>query len=53
MQARAFTEASLRNALLEKEITIDITVGAGQGRFTAWTTDLSCKYVEINAQYRT
>ncbi|MCU0576876.1 MAG: bifunctional glutamate N-acetyltransferase/amino-acid acetyltransferase ArgJ [Desulfobacterota bacterium] len=53
LQARAFTEASLRNALLEKEITIDITVGAGQGRFTAWTTDLSCKYVEINAQYRT
>ncbi len=53
IQARSFTESSLHDALTNKEIAIDITVGAGQGRFMVWTTDLSHKYVEINAQYRT
>lgn len=53
IQARSFTESSLHDALTSKEIAIDITVGAGQGRFMVWTTDLSHKYVEINAQYRT
>lgn len=53
VQARSFSESMLHDALQEKQITIDINVGAGQGRFTAWTTDLSYKYVEINAQYRT
>lgn len=53
VQARAFTEASLHDVLQNKDIVIDITVGPGQGRFMVWTTDLSYKYVEINAQYRT
>jgi len=53
LQAKAFTEDSLHRALLENEITMEITVGPGQGCFTVWTTDLSYKYVEINAQYRT
>lgn len=53
VQARSFTESSLHDALKDKEIVIDISVGAGQGRFMVWTTDLSYKYVEINAQYRT
>ena len=53
VQARSFTESSLHEALKNKEIEIDITVGNGQGRFMVWTTDLSYKYVEINAQYRT
>jgi glutamate N-acetyltransferase/amino-acid N-acetyltransferase len=52
-QAAAFDETALHEALLEKEIQIDISVGEGPGRFQAWTTDLSYKYVEINAQYRT
>ncbi len=53
VQSRSFTETSLHEALEGSEITIDIVVGPGQGRFTVWTTDLSYKYVEINAQYRT
>jgi len=48
-----FTEEALHKALCEKEIVIEISVGNGSGRFTAWTTDLSYRYVEINAQYRT
>jgi glutamate N-acetyltransferase/amino-acid N-acetyltransferase len=52
-QAAAFDETELHKALLEKEIQIDISVGKGPGRFKAWTTDLSYKYIEINAQYRT
>lgn len=48
-----FTEEALHKALCEKEISIEICTGKGIGRFTAWTTDLSYRYVEINAQYRT
>jgi glutamate N-acetyltransferase / amino-acid N-acetyltransferase len=53
MEAPAFSEKELHQALAQKEITIDISVGSGPGRYTAWTTDLSYRYVEINAQYRT
>jgi glutamate N-acetyltransferase/amino-acid N-acetyltransferase len=53
IQAAGFSESPLHQTLGEKEISIDIAVGNGQGSFTAWTTDLSYKYVEINAQYRT
>lgn len=48
-----FTEEALHKALCEKEISIEICTGKGIGSFTAWTTDLSYRYVEINAQYRT
>jgi glutamate N-acetyltransferase/amino-acid N-acetyltransferase len=53
VQTPDYTEEALHRALDDKEITIDISVGTGPGRFTAWTTDLSYRYVEINAQYRT
>jgi len=53
VQSRSFTESSLHEALKGSKITIEIVAGPGQGRFTVWTTDLSYKYVEINAQYRT
>ncbi len=52
-QAAGFDETVLHESLLKKEIQIDISVGDGPGRFQAWTTDLSYKYIEINAQYRT
>ncbi len=48
-----FTEDSLHKALCGKEVAIEISVGNGSGSFMAWTTDLSYKYVEINASYRT
>jgi glutamate N-acetyltransferase / amino-acid N-acetyltransferase len=53
MESTSFSEEDLHKALAGKEITIHISVGNGPGRFTAWTTDLSYRYVEINAQYRT
>jgi glutamate N-acetyltransferase / amino-acid N-acetyltransferase len=53
MESPTFSEEELHQALAGKEITIHISVGNGPGRFTAWTTDLSYRYVEINAQYRT
>jgi glutamate N-acetyltransferase / amino-acid N-acetyltransferase len=53
VESSTITEEDLHQALSEKEITIDISVGNGPGRFTAWTTDLTYRYVEINAQYRT
>lgn len=36
-----------------KEVPIEVILGNGPGRFTAWTTDLTYKYVEINSSYRT
>lgn len=53
VQDRSFCEEDLRQALKEHDITIEIIVGGGRGRFTAWTTDLSHAYVDINASYRT
>jgi len=49
----SFQEDDLHKALLERNISIQVTIGRGTGKFTAWTTDLSYRYVEINAQYRT
>jgi glutamate N-acetyltransferase/amino-acid N-acetyltransferase len=37
----------------EKAVTVDIRVGSGPGRFHIVTTDLSKRYVEINADYTT
>ena len=53
IESSTFNEEDLHQALAEKEITIQISVGNGPGSFTAWTTDLTYRYVEINAQYRT
>ncbi|MCD6569958.1 MAG: bifunctional glutamate N-acetyltransferase/amino-acid acetyltransferase ArgJ [Deltaproteobacteria bacterium] len=66
LEAKDFDEDSIRNVLSVhhwrsgpsargglKEILIEITLGDGPGRFKAWTTDLTYKYVEINSSYRT
>jgi glutamate N-acetyltransferase/amino-acid N-acetyltransferase len=55
-EAKEFDEKKLHDILrtdLPEEIQILITVGKGTGSFTAWTTDLSYKYIEINSSYRT
>lgn len=52
-ESSSFLEEDLHRALLEKNIRIEVDLGDGPGRFTAWTTDLSYRYVEINSQYRT
>jgi glutamate N-acetyltransferase/amino-acid N-acetyltransferase len=52
-QTETFNEDELHHALLKKDVAIRISLGNGSGEFTAWTTDLSYRYVEINSQYRT
>ena len=53
IESAGFREGDLKNVLGEKEISVDIKVGPGPGRFRVWTTDLSHKYIDINAGYRT
>lgn len=39
--------------LREPEVTITVDLGLGAGEATVWTCDLTHKYVDINAHYRT
>ena len=48
-----FNPDALRAAFSEKEITIELSLGLGDGVATAWGTDLSAEYVRINADYTT
>jgi len=48
-----FSEEIAKEILLEKEITIIITLGDGDGNATAWGCDLTYDYVKINGDYRT
>jgi glutamate N-acetyltransferase/amino-acid N-acetyltransferase len=47
--AEARGTAALRN----NEFTVTVDLKLGEGRATVFTTDLSCDYVKINADYRT
>ncbi|MFH0793090.1 MAG: bifunctional ornithine acetyltransferase/N-acetylglutamate synthase, partial [bacterium] len=49
----ATPERLLANAMKQKDIRIDVNLGAGRAGATAWTCDLSYDYVRINADYRT
>ena len=48
-----FSEEKAKEILLEKEITINITLGDGSSCATAWGCDLTYDYVKINGDYRT
>ena len=48
-----FSEEIAKEILLEKEITIVVSVGDGNGSATAWGCDLTYDYVKINGDYRT
>jgi len=52
-EAPGFDERRGHAALGPREVAIDIDLGLGDGSFRVWTTDMSYKYVEINAAYRT
>ncbi len=47
-----FSEDEAKKILLEDEINISITIGAGDGVATAWGCDLTYDYVKINGDYR-
>ena len=48
-----FSEEKAKEILLEKEITIDVTLDMGNESATAWGCDLTYDYVKINGDYRT
>lgn len=48
-----FSEELAKEILLEREIEILVTVGAGSGSAAAWGCDLTYDYVKINGDYRT
>ncbi|HVW76382.1 MAG TPA: bifunctional glutamate N-acetyltransferase/amino-acid acetyltransferase ArgJ [Alloacidobacterium sp.] len=48
-----FDEAAAHNYLKQREYTIRMDLGVGDGRCRFWTTDLTAEYVSINADYST
>lgn len=48
-----FDEAAAKEILLQKEITVQITLRDGDGAATAYGCDLTYDYVKINGDYRT
>ena len=48
-----FDPKQLREAFSQKDISIEVELGLGDGIATAWGTDLSAEYVRINADYTT
>ncbi len=48
-----FDEQRAHTYLKDREFTIRIALGTGQGQCRFWTTDLTAEYVRINADYST
>lgn len=48
-----YTEEAGEAVMAAEEISIRISLGAGEASETVWTSDLSHEYVTINAEYRT
>ena len=48
-----FDEKKAKEILTQEEIQINITMGDGEGKATAWGCDLTYDYVKINGDYRT
>ena len=47
-----YDEAPVAAHMRGKKIVIDVDVGVGRGRATVWTCDLTHRYIDINASYR-
>jgi len=52
-RAAQYDEKAAHAYLEQREYAIRIVVGAGAGRCTFWTCDLTAEYVHINADYST
>ena len=48
-----FSEEEAKKILSEDEIEVEIALGGGSGKATAWGCDLTYDYVKINGDYRT
>ncbi|MCD8095215.1 MAG: bifunctional glutamate N-acetyltransferase/amino-acid acetyltransferase ArgJ [Ruminococcus sp.] len=49
----AFSEEKAAEILAQEEIIINISLGNGSGKASAWGCDLTYDYVKINGEYRT
>ena len=47
-----YDEAPVAEYMKGREITIGVDIGLGRGQATVWTCDLTHRYVDINASYR-
>ncbi len=47
-----YDEAPVAAHMQGREIQIEVDVGVGSGQATVWTGDLTHRYIEINADYR-
>jgi len=52
-RAEDYTETAGQKMMAGKDVLIRVQLGRGDAQDTVWTTDLSCDYVKINAEYRT
>jgi len=50
--AEGYREADGAAYMKRAELAIGVDLGLGTGAFTAWTCDLTHRYIEINADYR-
>lgn len=48
-----FSEEKAKEILLEKEITVAVSLNDGEGKAEAYGCDLTYDYVKINGDYRT
>lgn len=53
LRPTAFDEADLSARMRSNEVTIEVSLGAGDASATGWGCDLSAEYVSINADYTT
>ncbi|MEM6938614.1 MAG: bifunctional glutamate N-acetyltransferase/amino-acid acetyltransferase ArgJ [Pseudomonadota bacterium] len=47
-----YNEADAAAHMQQEEVCISVDLGLGTGRATVWTCDLTHRYIEINADYR-
>jgi glutamate N-acetyltransferase/amino-acid N-acetyltransferase len=52
-RAASYTEEKGQEAMASGDLLIEIALHRGDAVALIWTTDLSCDYVRINAEYRT
>ncbi len=52
-RAAGFSEAAAHAYLQQREFTVHVDLGLGEGACRFWTTDLTAEYVHINADYST
>ena len=50
--SKSYDETKVKNYMKNSLIEISIDIGLGNKNFTAYTMDLTKRYIEINADYR-